>query len=293
MKNRNLFHSIEFYAVEFKTLGKLLRYKRAIIVGFVLLFSWSFSNGQTIQYGKSVYDFVSNHLIQAEPKSTHTWLVSDKAQVYSYDVDVRVVNFPSNPNRSWLYYFSLQVNFTDHDEWSHGGIQYANAAEFANSNNQGVNWGGGSDWAGYGGIGRTNVPYTWEIGKWYRYRVWRLNKNKNGLWEWLFTILDYQTGNERQIGIVVTKSDWIKSANVWIETGYGVQCETDRATVQWRNPNFKSTSGGFVPSQGVATYNGTCSGANSTNQGLMSSSPLVWFQTTNSSRTVMPNQRLW
>lgn len=293
MKNRDSLSLINFIDVKCSVHGIVLKIKNAIIIGFVLLFSWSFSTGQSIQNRKSDYNFVSMHPIQAEPKSTHTWLISDQTQVYGYDVDVRVVNFPSNPNPSWLYYFSLQVNFTGNSEWSHGGIQYANAAEFANNNNKGVNWGGGSDWAGYGGIGRTNVPYTWEVGKWYRYRVWRLNKNENGLWQWLFTILDYQTGNERQIGTVVTKSDWITSAAVWIETGYGVQCETDRATVQWRNPNFKSTGGDFVPIQGVATYNGTCGGANSTNQGLMSSSPLVWFQTTNSTRTVMPNQRLW
>ncbi|MEZ4773562.1 MAG: hypothetical protein R3D00_10305 [Bacteroidia bacterium] len=229
-----------------------------------------------------------------EPKSTHTWLDSDKKEIYNYDIDIRVTNFPTNPDRSWLYYFSLQVNFTDHDEWAHGGLQWAGVEEFANNNNQGVNWGGGSDWAGYGGIGRTNTPYTWELGKWYRYRVWRLDKNAEGYWQWAFFVLNYETGEERQLGIVITKSAFMKDATVWIETGYGVGCDTESARVEWRNPVFRCTTPGeFTPIHGTATYNGTCDGKNSTNQGLISASPLQWFQATRSARTVKNNQRLW
>jgi hypothetical protein len=240
------------------------------------------------------YNTWTNDLPIGEPKSTHTYLGSDKTQIYNYDVDVRIVDFPSNPNRSWLYYFSLQVNFTDHNEWSHGGFQWSGTKEFADNNNKGVNWGGGSDWAGYGGIGVTNTPYTWEKGKWYRYRVWRIEKDEHGLWKWVFSVLDYETGEERQLGTVVTKSEYIKDALVWIETGYGVQCDTQRAYAEWRNPTFRcTTKGNFTPNRGISSYNGTCYGSNNTNQGLISTSPLMWFQTTNSVRTFQPGKRLW
>lgn len=234
------------------------------------------------------------NLSSGEPKSVHTWLDSDKIEICNYDIDIRIVDFPSNPNRSWLYYFSLQVNFTDHEEWSHGGFQWSGAKEFANNNNKGVNWGGGSNWAGYGGIGVTNKPYTWETGKWYRYRVWRTDKDENDHWKWLFTVLDYETDQEIHLGTVITKSDWIRNATVWIETGYGVQCDTKRACVEWRNPIFRCTTPGeFSPNKGTSGYNGTCSGSNNTNQGLISTSPLMWFQTTNSIRTLQSDKRLW
>jgi hypothetical protein len=229
-----------------------------------------------------------------EPKSIHTWLESDRTQIYNYDIDVKISEFPNNPDRSWLYYLSLQVNFTGHKEWSHGGLQWSGTKEFRENNNKGVNWGGGSEWAGYGGIGVTNTPFTWHKGKWYRYRVWRLNKEKDGLWRWLFAVMDYQTGKELQYGTVKTKSAWIKNAVVFTETGYGVVCDTSRIKVEWRNPVFRDTGGsGNRPQKGIANYNGTCQGALNTNQGLISNSPARWFHTTNSRRTVMPNSRLW
>jgi hypothetical protein len=229
---------------------------------------------------------------QAEPKSTHTWLESPEPEIYAYDVDVRINKFPKNPDRRWLYYFALQVNFTGNDEWSHGGFQWAGASEFRNNNNKGINWGGGSDWAGYGGIGVTNTPFTWDTGNWYRYRCWRLDQ-KEGLWRWLFAVKDYKTGKEGQFGTVVTRSKHIKSATVWMETGYGVQCDTETADIEWRNPNYRSPKGTFAPVSGTATYNGTCGGAFNTQQGLVSRSPLQWFQATNSRRTTPPNARLW
>lgn len=229
-----------------------------------------------------------------EPKSTHTWLDSDQTGLYSYDIDIRVVDFPKRTEPNWLYYFSLQVNFTDYDEWAHGGFQVANVVEFQKNNRKGINWGGGSDWAGYGGIGRTNTPFTWELGKWYRYRVWRLPKDEEGYWHWGFWVLDYENGEEKQYGTVKTKSEYIKNASVWIETGYGVQCETDRVDIEWRNPVFQcAIPGKFSPTKGTATYNGTCEGAFSTNQGLISKAPLMWFQSTHSRRTTAYNQRLW
>lgn len=230
---------------------------------------------------------------EKEPKSIHTWPDSSKSKIYNYDVDVKIRNFPANADRKWLYYFSLQVNFTGHDEWSHGGLQWSGTQEFRDNNNKGINWGGGSDWAGYGGIGSTNTPFTWNLGKWYRYRVWRLNKEKDGLYRWLFAVLDYETGKERQYGTVKTKSEWIKNAVVFTETGYGVKCDTPQTYIEWRNPVFRDLSGKFKPEKGVATYNGTCDGVPNTQQGIISKSPLQWFHATNSRRTINPYDKLW
>jgi hypothetical protein len=38
-----------------------------------------------------------------EPKSIHTWLDSDKKQIYAYDIDVKISDFPKNGDRSWLW----------------------------------------------------------------------------------------------------------------------------------------------------------------------------------------------
>lgn len=213
---------------------------------------------------------------------------------YAWDIDIRINDFPARPERRWLYYFSLQVNFESHDEWSHGGIQWSGTREFRDNNNKGINWGGGSDWAGYGGIGSTNTPFSWATGNWYRFRVWRLNKGTDGLYRWLFAVLDRSTGKEGQYGTVRTRSSWIKSAVVFTETGYGVECGTPRTDVEWKDPVFRTPGGETLsPKQGTATYNGTCGGAFSTQQGLISRSPLRWFHATNSRRTAPYGTRLW
>jgi len=229
----------------------------------------------------------------AEPKSIHTWMSVDEPGVYACDVDIRVNRFPSDPPKQWLYYFALQVNFSGDGEWSHGGIQLANATEFKDSRNLGVNWGGGSDWAGYGGIGRTNTPFEWKKGTWYRYRVWRLDKDQEGLHRWLFSMMDRSTGEEVRYGTVRTRSEHITGALVFTETGYGVGCESETADVEWRSPVFRYPGGTFVPKTGTATYNGECEGASSTQQGLVSRDPLQWFHSTNSRRTTPNNAKLW
>lgn len=229
----------------------------------------------------------------AEPKSIHTWLGSPEPDIYAYDVDVRINDFPANADRKWLYYFALQVNFTGHEEWSHGGIQWAGNRDFAETGNLGVNWGGGSDWGGYGGIGVNNTAYRWETGRWYRYRAWRLEKEDDGLWRWLFAVQDYASGKDQQFGTVRTKSEHIKSAVVFTETGYGVACDTSRTDVEWRNPRYRTPSGIHVPVSGTATYNGTCSGSVGTQQGLVSKDPLQWFHSTNTRRTTENDHRLW
>lgn len=222
-----------------------------------------------------------------EPKSTHTWLQTSHDRIDAYSIDLRITDFPQRAERSWLYYFSLQVNFTDHDEWSHGGIQWAGVSEFVDSGNKGVNWGGGSDWAGYGGIGRTNTPYLWKKNTWYRFRVERLAEQKEGLYLWAFYVMDYPSGKELYAGTVNTKSKYIKDVVVWMETGYGVVCETDKARIEWRNPKYRipGQAEDLYPTAGKVSYNGTCTGPYSTEQKLVSNSPLTWSQETKAQRT--------
>lgn len=222
-----------------------------------------------------------------EPKSTHTWLQTSHDRIDAYSIDLRITDFPQRAERSWLYYFSLQVNFTDHDEWSHGGIQWAGVSEFVDSGNKGVNWGGGSDWAGYGGIGRTNTPYLWQKNTWYRFRVERLAEKKGDLYLWAFYVMDYQAGKELYAGTVNTKSKYIKDAVVWMETGYGVVCDTEKARIEWRNPKYRISgeAAELKPIAATVSYNGTCTGPYSTEQKLVSKSPLIWSQETKAQRT--------
>jgi hypothetical protein len=225
-----------------------------------------------------------------EPNSIHTYLDSRIIDIYAYDVDIRITSFPQFAYRSWLYYFALQVNFTNHDEWSHGGFQWAGVNEFQESQNKGINWGGGSE---YGEIGINNSPFVWHCGKWYRYHVERVNKNPLEYNHWLFAVMDYDTNEEHQYGVVRTKSFFMKKAMVFTETGYGVQCDSPKAQVEWRNPCFLTPAGSFMPKKIVAKYNGTCINPTNTNQGLLSKSPLHWFHETNAIRIVLDGTKLW
>ena len=228
-----------------------------------------------------------------EPKSIHTYLDSRIADISAYDVDVRVTHFPHSADREWLYFFALQVNFTHYEEWSHGGFQWSGTPEFQRNANKGVNWGGGSDWAGYGGIGVNNTPFTWQCDMWYRYRVSRVDNAPQGYHRWLFAIMEYNTNTERPYGTVCTKSSFIKNALVFTETGYGVQCNSPKVRVEWRNPRIRTLAGELSPQKIVANYNGTCVDPTNTNQGFLSDSPLYWFHETNANRTIYPNKVLW
>ena len=225
------------------------------------------------------------------PKSTHTWLGLAHKQIYNFDVDVRIDAIPARLDPKWLYFPSLQVNFDQHDEWGHGGVQWA-------SGRKKINWGGGSD----GGYGKSHdgqkmsilQGYDWTPNTWYRYRVWRVSKDASGYNRWLFAIKNYATGEDRQIGTLRTKSTWINAAVVWIETGYGVGCSTDAVKISWRNPIYRCTTPGlFAPVSGTTSYNGTCTGSQNTNQWLVSRDPLQWTQQTNTPRTNPAGRKLW
>ena len=229
-----------------------------------------------------------------EPKSIHTYFEPKHTDIYNYDVDLQVTDFPDSPDSTWLYYFAITVRFVDdnEDEWAHGGIQWASA--FSDNANKGVNWGGESNWAGYGGIGVNNTPFTWKLETWYRFRVWRVDKDSDGFRHWVFAVMDYSTNQERQFKTIKTKSEWIRSADVFTETGYGVQCDTPTARAEWRNPCFQTPAGLFSPNIGIANYNGTCTGIHNTNQRLITKEPQPhWCHETNCERTVQPDQQLW
>ena len=225
------------------------------------------------------------------PKSTHTWLGLGHKRLYNFDVDMRIDTIPSPLNPRWLYFPSLQVNFEKHDEWAHGGVQWAGGRKK-------INWGGGSD-TGYGksfdGKEMSILQeYDWDVGTWYRYRVWRVNKDETGYNRWLFTIKNYATGQEKQIGSLRTFSDWITGAVVWIETGYGVVCDTEPVRISWRNPVYRgATPGLHQPTSGTTSYNGTCTGTANSNQWLTGRDPLQWVQATNTPRTTPHGTKLW
>lgn len=227
------------------------------------------------------------------PASIHTWFGDAKPQIYNYDVDVRIT-LPETMPSEGLYFAAIQTNFEQHEEWGHGGLQWVNGV-------QKINWGGGSS-TGYGLAfdGQDNKilrDFTWKPNNWYRYRVWRVEKDGTGYWRWLFAIEDKSTGEDIQIGTLRTVSEWISGAVVWLETGWGatgVQCTTARATVEWRNPLYRCTEAGvFTPGTATASYNGTCGAAHDTNQVLVSRNPYIWRQETNSARVTALEARLW
>lgn len=233
--------------------------------------------------------------MESEPKSIHTYFNSDLLDIDACDVDIRITEFPKSADRNWLYYFGLTVNFTLPDEWSHGGFQWSGIREFRNSGNKGVNWGGSSNQTGCGGI--NNDPCAWECHKWYRYHVRRVDdeNDQQKYHLWLFTICDYDTGEEIEYGTVRTKSPYIVCRNtmVFTETGYGVRCDSPKVRIEWRNPNFITPAGRFSPQKIVANYNSTCVNPHNTNQSLLSNSPLYWFHETNTTRITPPNTLLW
>lgn len=233
--------------------------------------------------------------MEYEPKSIHTYFDWDISGIYACGVDIQVTKFPESADHKWLYYFTLTVDFTRDDEWSHGGFQWSGIHEFKRSGNKGVNWGGDSNQLGCGGI--NNKPYVWECNKWYRYHIRRVDveDNQDKYHRWLFTVLDYKKGEEIECGYVLMKSPYIVCRNtmVFTETGYGVRCDSPKIRVEWRNPIFRTPDGQFSPKRIVANYNGTCINPTNTNQNLLFDSPLCWFHETNTIRTTLPDTNLW
>ncbi|MGO9571634.1 MAG: twin-arginine translocation signal domain-containing protein [Desulfomonilaceae bacterium] len=229
-----------------------------------------------------------------EPKSIHTWLESYQKGILEYKVDINVDKFPVQPDRNWLYYFAIQVNFAEDDEWAHGGLQWAESEEFKTSHNLGINWGGGSKSRGYGGLGRTNKAFRWKVGHWYTYGVFRNDRKNTGKHEWRFYVQDCGSGTRIDCGFITTyKSDLIVKAVLFTETGYGVKCDSPSVRVLWRNPRFRTPDGEGTPSAGIANYNGTCENPHNTNQGMISNDPILWSHCTNCLRTTPKGTQLW
>ncbi|MGO9567708.1 MAG: twin-arginine translocation signal domain-containing protein [Desulfomonilaceae bacterium] len=229
-----------------------------------------------------------------EPKSIHTWLESDQKEILEYEVDINIVEFPVPPSRKWLYYFAIQVNFTEDDEWAHGGLQWADSKEFKDSGNLGINWGGGSKSKGYGGLGHTNKAFRWQVGHWYSYKAYRSGRKSSGKYKWGFYVQDYFNVRTIDCGFITTySSDFIVSAVLFTETGYGVKCDSPSVRVLWRDPRFRTSKGEGIPPRGVADYNGTCNNPHNTNQNMISKKPLLLRHCTNCPRTTPNNTVLW
>ncbi|MBC7195106.1 MAG: fibronectin type III domain-containing protein, partial [Caldisericia bacterium] len=233
---------------------------------------------------------VINNII-GEPKSIHTWLdglYDDK--IYNYDIDIKIDKWLTNPDPNWLYFWGICVSFSDENGnpkgGAHGGLQWAAGGKKAN-------------WGGYELVGGTQsivINYNWQPNKWYRYRVWGLGQNSDGSYNWGFWILDYETNIETYIGSVSSWGKYISDIYIFTETGYGVQCNTPTVQARWRNPVYKSfTIGGsnIIPYHGTATYNGTCSDPNNTDQRLISTNPIEFIHLTNTNRTIPNNGTLF
>ena len=225
-----------------------------------------------------------------EPRSTHTWLdyAPGVSNVQSYDVDVRIDAFPDSPDPGWLYYFAIQVNFSDGGGGAHGGLQWA-------SGGQKANW-GGYDLRYAGDVQSIVIDHPWASGTWYRYHVVRDESLPDGTWAWGFSIENLSTGAVCPLGDVYSTGSFISGCVVWMETGYGVVATTPRAQVRWRNPTF--TFGPLQiqghPVAGYATYNGTCIEPHTTDQQIVSANPREWIQLTNApERTTPANTYLW
>jgi len=219
-----------------------------------------------------------------EPKSIHTWLDGPyDDQIYNYDIDIRIDTWISNPDPNWLYFWAICVYFSDEQGdpkgAAHGGIQWASGGKKAN-------------WGGYELVGGTQsivIDYNWQPNKWYRYRVWGLGQNPDGSYNWGFWLLDYETNIETFVGSVTSWGRYISDICVFTETGYGVLCNTPSVQVRWKNPAYKSFATGGVnntPTKGTATYNGTCSDPNNTDQRLIGVNPVEFLHLTNTIRTV-------
>ena len=242
------------------------------------------------QYGSDLTFTTVAAVDYGEPKSTHTWLdfPAGTSNVQSYDVDVCIDAFPENPDPAWLYYFAIQVDFSEDGGGAHGGLQWASGGEKAN-------W-GGYDLRYAGDVQSIVLDQPWATGVWYRYHVARGTQQPDGTWAWGFWITDLSTGTSRYLGDIYSKGSSISGCLVWMETGYGVVATTPRAQVRWRNPTF--TFGPLLtaghPVAGYATYNGTCVEPHTTDQQIVSSSPREWIQLTNAPvRTTPADTYLW
>lgn len=228
--------------------------------------------------------------------ATHTWLTSNEPGIYAYDIDLRVTEFTKPTNEDWLYFFALNINFGGGVEWAHGGLQHT--GQFRRYDSLGVNWGGHVTGSGES-IGHNIRPYRWLPNKWYRYRVWKVSPqsgiaNKHG---WLFAIMDYETQQEDRYGCVETLSEWITSASVFLEDGYGSeQCDCPTVRAEWRNPTYRTAAGTHTPSCAITGYNGrSCPPDRREDQGMIQNNAGLrhWYHALRVPNTLPTDSILW
>jgi hypothetical protein len=211
----------------------------------------------------------------AEPGAIYTIFSGiSSSSVYNFDVDIRIDQFSSAPPGS-VYAWILVIVFSDGSA-SEGGFQW-------NSGTKQAKW------------GSTFVNFDWQVGQWYRYRVWRLQQNPDGSWRWGFWILNYSTGQETFIGYVDSNGQFISTTQTpRVYTGAsGVACTDPSVEASWRNPVYRNGGGPSTALSGTASYiNSTCTDPNNTNQWFVSPSP-EWKHKTNTPRTTSEGTVLW
>ncbi len=210
----------------------------------------------------------------AEPGAIYTIFggVSSNT-VYNIDVDIRIDQSPSGPSGS-AYAWVLVIIFSD-GSTSEGGFTWSSGTKQAK-------W------------GSNLISFDWQVGRWYRYRVWRLQQNPDGSWRWGFWILNYSTSQETFIGSVDSNGQFISTTQTpRVYTGAaGVACTDPSVEASWRTPVYRNGGGPFTVLSGTASYTGTCTDPNNTNQWLVSPSP-EWKHKTNTSRTTSEGTALW
>jgi hypothetical protein len=217
----------------------------------------------------------------AEPGAIYTIFSGiSSSSVYNFDVDIRIDQFSSAPPGSF-YEWVLTIVFSD-GSWAEGAFQW----------NSGVKQ---AKWAGGGLVGGSTVNFDWQVGQWYRYRVWRVGQNPDNSWRWGFWILNYSTNQETFIGYVDSNGQFISTTQTpRVSTRVaGVACTDPSVEATWRNPVYRNGGGPFTALSGTASYiNSTCTDPNNTNQWLVSPSP-EWKHKTNTPRTTSEGTVLW
>ena len=223
-------------------------------------------------------------------QSDHVILQEVPAETYNLDVDIFIGKFLIHDSESWngsaynmggyVWFFGMMVS-TDQDEVLHCGIQQGNGIAnhlFANHSGSGQEY------------NNTGIPL--ETNHWYRLRLWRVEQDSEGKWGWLFTIYDYESGQEWQIGTIRTQGAWLKTFSTFVEIAEPNPCLTNVNYVWYRNPVYRDTSGGpFTFKQGIVDYyDVTC---DNTNVDLVSESPITYEMKRNVTRVTPDGAYLW
>lgn len=203
-----------------------------------------------------------------------TWPIDEEWGNYNFDIDIQILDAPQQVGQGvyWAHQFSfkhasggyigLQIGTT----W--GGPPAGKGALFAI-------WGATSATPGPGaecvhftneGTGWTcRLPYAWRFGTKYRLRIWIYGEDEEN-WGWLGTVLDYETGEERMIGIIKVPKrfgELGQTSVTWVEYfGVDWECKPPHTLAVFSNPRVRNGQvdqvNGALPYKAMVAYGQTC-----------------------------------